>query len=288
MRSPAATIGVAVLAALAASGCASHRLRSVQPGLVDAARQRTTPALATMLESTDSPLKAALARLATDPSAQAHRAVADAYMRLGVLDLAHEHYSAAVKLDPSDAASYDARARIWRDWGMPGFGLADAYRAVHFAPESPEAANTLGTVLQAIGQRDAASQWYARALGFDSHAWYAVNNLCYLDVLMRRSTAVVLCQQAVAAAAGDARTARNNLALAYAAAGDFVSARQWFQRANDPATAAYNYGIVMMALREYGTAASAFQTALTTNPGFDLAATRERQAWEAVVAEAQR
>lgn len=287
-------VAIAILAGIMTSGCAIHRTAIVDRGTSPQAKatapgspstegsrkQRSGAALAQMLESTDRPLMAMLAQLAVDPSAEMHRRVAQEYVRLHVLDLAHEHFSEAVQLDPTDATSYDALARIWRDWGTPALGLGDAYRAIHYAPRSAEAANTLGTLLQSLRQADAARRWYVRALLLDPQAWYAVNNLCYLDVLTRQETAVTMCEQAVAAG-GDLRMARNNLALAYAARGDLVGARQWFHRANDPVTAHYNYGIVMMALRAYGPAAMAFEEALQADPEFTLAARRAQQAWQA-------
>jgi tetratricopeptide (TPR) repeat protein len=286
-----------LLGAIVMSGCATHREATVGSALepqaqatapgspsAPASRQRTTRAFAQMLEATDRSLMTALAELARDPSAQSHRRVAQEYVRLHVLDLAHEHFTEAVLLNPTDATSYDALARIWRDWGVPQLGLGDAYRAVHYAPDSAEAANTLGTLLQSVRQMDAARHWYMRALMLEPRAWYAVNNLCYLDVLTRQHTAVTMCQQAVAAS-GEQATARNNLALAYAASGDLVGAKQWFRRANDPATANYNYGIVLMALRKYAPAAMAFEAALNADPEFTLAAARARQAWKAVLDE---
>ncbi len=105
------------------------------------------------LEAQDPVLAKALLLLEAAPSAARHRAVADAYMRLGISDQAHEHLSAAVKLEPRDAASWDRMARIWRDWGLPHLGLTDAHRAVYFAPASPVVHNTLGTILHALGRR---------------------------------------------------------------------------------------------------------------------------------------
>ena len=84
-----------------------------------------------------------------------------------MLDQAHEYFTRAVKADPADASSYEALARIWRDWGTAHLGLADAHRAVHYAPESPSAANTLGTVLQALGYTAEAKGWYGRALALE-------------------------------------------------------------------------------------------------------------------------
>jgi Flp pilus assembly protein TadD len=298
MKGSAVAVTTVLLGGMVIAGCATHRAATVDGGLQrqaqataprspsapGARQQRSTRALAQMLEATDRPLMTALGELAREPSAQAHRRVAQEYVRLHVLDFAHEHFTEAVTLDPTDATSYDALARIWRDWGTPQMGLGDAYRAVHYAPNSAEAANTLGTLLQAVRQMDGARHWYMRALILDPRAWYAVNNLCYLDVLTRQHTAITMCEQAVAAS-GEQLTARNNLALALAASGDLVGAKQWFRRANDPATASYNYGIVLMALRNYAPAAMAFEAALKADPEFTLAAARARQAWKAVLGE---
>jgi tetratricopeptide (TPR) repeat protein len=240
--------------------------------------------LATTLESTDPRLNAALFKLAAAPSADTHRSVAIEYRRLRVLDAAYEHFAAAVKLQPADASSYDAMARIWRDWGVPQRGLADASQAVAVAPKSAPAANTLGTLYQALGNFDEAKRWYNRAAALDPNAWYAVNNLCYAEILTREPYAILTCQRAVEHAPG-ASIAQNNLALAHAASGDLPEAQQWFRRAGDTATADYNYGIVMMSEHEYREAEAAFQAALLADPQFTLAASRARQARLAALAE---
>src|SRR5262245_10179399 len=107
--------------------------------------------MAQTVEATDAQLAAALLAASVAPSPAAYRRVAREYRRVGIADQAHEYFTRAIHLDPTDAASYEALARIWRDWGTPDLGLADAYRAVHYAPDSPSAANTLGTLLQALG-----------------------------------------------------------------------------------------------------------------------------------------
>ena len=61
----------------------------------------------TTLESVGSRARGSALLLEAAPPRPNHRAVADAYMRLGILDVAHEHLSAAVKLEPRDAASWD-------------------------------------------------------------------------------------------------------------------------------------------------------------------------------------
>ena len=269
-----------------AAACASPKLVKTAPG-GGAPKEKGAPSgtLAMTIEAQDERLSAVLLALAIAPRAETHRQAALEYRRLGVLDKAHEHFSNAVSLNPSDAVSYDALARIWRDWGAAHLGLADAHRAVYYAPNSAAAANTLGTLLQATENIEAAKLWYARAIHLDKSAWYALNNLCYAMVLTREA-AINTCQAAVAAAPGTkAKVAQNNLALAHLAAGDANSAKQWFRHASDPATASYNYGIAMMATRAYDEAAIAFQEALRANPLFTLAAMRARQARLAARAE---
>jgi len=273
-------LGLCAIAAVFAAGCGAHRLAS-SPVPVDK-RPQSRPAapartMALTIEASDSALSAALLKLTVLPSAAAHRDVAREYRRLGVMDMAHEHFSHAVALDRTDAVSYEALARIWRDWGTPQLALADAYRAVRFAPDSASAANTLGTVLHRLHRVDVAMDWYARAITLDPQAWYALNNLCYAQVMTGGVVARETCRRAVAAAP-DANVAKNNLALAHTAAGDLNAAKAWFRRAADPAVASYNYGIAMMATRAYEQARTAFQEALQSDPYFALATTRAEQA----------
>ena len=182
---------------------------------------------AVTLESWDPALSAALAKLAVSPAAEAHRQVALEYRRLGVLDQAHAYFTKAVKLDPNDAAAFDALARIWRDWGFPERGMPDAQRAVQLVPASASAANTVGTLFEAAGHVPQAREWYERALRLDPNASYALNNLCYSAIMLTQPDAIAQCRRALAAAPGS-RVVRNNLGLAYAAAGDLVKAKELF------------------------------------------------------------
>jgi tetratricopeptide (TPR) repeat protein len=287
---------LAVVAACAAAGCgvAAHQTATSRPRTPAArsvtAERDTSPRasnlLAPTVESTDPQLSAALLQAAVFPSAASFRRVGQEYRRVGVLDQAHDYFTRAVTLDPADAASHEALARIWRDWGTPHLGLADAHRAVHYAPDSPSAANTLGTLLQALGYVADAKGWYGRALALDPHAWYALNNLCYAAI-MTRELAIDMCRAAVTAAP-DAKAPRHNLALAHAAAGDLDGAQRWFRRAGDTAEAHYNYGVTLMGRREYAQAADAFRQALEVDPRHAQAAMRMRQAESAVAAERER
>lgn len=243
-----------------------------------ASQARPRPNLTALtVESWDPRLSAALIGLTAEPTAAQHRRVAFEYRRLGILDQAHAHLTAAVRLDAGDAAAFDGLARIWRDWGFPELGLPDAYRAVHLAPTSAAAANTLGTLLQAAGRTRDASHWYGRALELNPDAAYAANNVCYASIVTRQEGAVATCERAVALAP-QSKGARNNLALAYAAAGSFERARKELERSSDAAVAQYNVGILYLADRQFPKAIAAFDAALQLNPRFDLALARAQQA----------
>jgi tetratricopeptide (TPR) repeat protein len=240
------------------------------------ARPRSSGTAVT-LESWDPRLSAALTMLALVENGETHRRVGLAYMRQGVLDKAHAHLTRAVEFDPQDAAAFDLLARIWRLWGAPELGLDDARKAVDLAPDSPVAANTLGSLFAALGRMRDAQRWYARALLLDPGAAYALSNLCYTATMMGDPGAAVgACQRALALSP-DSIVAHNNLALAYAVEGDLTQAREEFAHGG-AAAAHYNMGILYMAKRQYRKAADSFDAALLAKPGFAMAAARSRQA----------
>jgi len=74
--------------------------------------------------------------------------------------------------------AYDARARIWRDWGFPQLGMPDADRAIYYAPRSAAAQNTQGTLLAALGRFDEAQRAFEKAIALDPEASFARTNLC--------------------------------------------------------------------------------------------------------------
>ena len=235
-------------------------------------------AAAVHVEVTDLRLAAALAVATARPSPATFRHVAEEYRRLGIADRADQYLQQALTVDPHDAATYDALARLWRDGGVLGLALGDAHRAVYYAPSSPVARNTLGTVLQALGRRKEARQQYERVLQLDPTAAYALNNMCYGWILDRepgRARAACLAALKLDPALA---AARNNLGLAYAADGEFGAARAAFDRAEERSTALYNLGIVHMARRQYSDAVSAFVAAQQARPSLRLAAVRAQQA----------
>jgi len=167
------------------------------------ARPRAKTVSPGVAEVRDERLRNALAQLTASPSADAHRQVALEYRRLGIADAAFTHLSAAIKLDPKDAASYDLRARIWRGWGTPELGLPDARKAVALAPQSATAWNTLGLLLDSGGQTEEGVRAYLHAVVLEDGAPYAWSNLCRVWTAMGDGpSAVQACRRAVVLAPG--------------------------------------------------------------------------------------
>jgi tetratricopeptide (TPR) repeat protein len=241
------------------------------------ARARPASHLPT-LESSDRRLAEALLLAATSPTAESFRNVGDEYRRLDVLDVAFRYYNDALRTDPSDGAAYDGLARIWRDWGLPGLGLGDASRAVYYARSSGASYNTLGTVMQALGNRREARAAYVQALRSDPHASYALTNLCYLSFLEGHAGAALgECRRALELDP-EAKAAHNNLALIYASQGRLDLARSELSGSGDEAASQFNMGVIYMGTKDYTKAATAFQAALVARPSFSAAGQRARQA----------
>jgi len=143
-------------------------------------RAAEKPAPLPSIEGRDVQLRDALAALGDAPSVAAHLRVAEQYMRVGVRDLAFDHYSDALRVEPRNIAAFDGRARLWRDIGFLAPALADAHRAKFFAPRSAEVRNTLGTVLERRGLcRDALAE-YREALRLKPDAAWAQQNVTRL------------------------------------------------------------------------------------------------------------
>jgi Flp pilus assembly protein TadD len=287
--------------ALMAVGCGTHRYYNVTPDstketraqheapgdslgtfmakfreLQATARAVPRPSLTT-LEASDPALSEALLAAALQPSPESLHEVAEEYRRLKVFDKAHQYLNRALTVAPKDWRLHDGLARTWRDAGLPQVGLGDAYRAVHFAPQSAVARNTLGTLLQALGRRADARRQYERAARLEPEAAYAHNNLCYSWVLEGDGLrAVEACRRAVSLAPGSAM-AQNNAGLAYALAGDMPAAQAAFAAAGR-AAASYNTGIVHLAAGQWRAAARAFDEASAADPSLRLAAVRAAQA----------
>jgi tetratricopeptide (TPR) repeat protein len=205
----AASLLVAVLLVSGCSGGAQNRfirrtgsgpIEVAQPGMADTMRRaqpasipvaRPSPTQTSQLptlESTHPELGASIAALRAAPSASAHLRVGLAYQQALVLDLAIEHFDDALRMDRRMAAAYDARARVWRDWGLLGAAVGDANRAVFFAPRSAGARNTLGTILTELGDRPSAAAAFRCAMQLEPAAAWARTNLNRLHDLTPAST----------------------------------------------------------------------------------------------------
>jgi tetratricopeptide (TPR) repeat protein len=228
------------------------------------------------LEAQDPALAADLLLALSAPSAERHRAIAERYRDLGILDAAYRHFNSALALNPRDAAAYEGLARVWRDWGLPQLAVGDAHRATFYAPQSASARNTYGTIMQAIGRYADANSSYELASWLDPRAAYAVNNLCYLAFVTGRiDDAIDRCNAALRLDPSLA-AARNNLALAFAASGRMDLARAQFLDAGDRASGLYNAGIAYLAAGDESNALAAFDAASKARPTFNIS--RERAA----------
>jgi Flp pilus assembly protein TadD len=225
------------------------------------------------------PALGAAAALATfTPTPVTLRAAAEEYHRAGVFDRAFELLTKALVIDPRDAATHDAIARLWRDSGLAHLGLGDAHRAVFFDPNSPVVHNTLGTILQALGRRPLARAEFERALQLDHTAAYALNNLCYGWVLDGDAAKAISACESALRLDPQLTTARNNLGLAHAVGGDAAGASAAFAWAGDRATERYNTGMVRLAQGDFNGAAAAFDEAYAARPNLSQAAARANQA----------
>jgi tetratricopeptide (TPR) repeat protein len=214
---------VALLAIVASCGCASAHERNFasrfiregtptvdlggprpdtprmpQAPLADATiRGNVSRIVGTSLENFDATLQAAIGRVIIAPTIEHHLGASRAYRQQGIMDHALDYLNRSLAVNGPSAIVYDERARLWRDWGYAAEGLADAYRAVYLAPESPAFRNTLGTVLYRIGQADDALDQFEQVVRLEPNAWYALANLCYVHSAQGRTReAIPLCRRA--------------------------------------------------------------------------------------------
>ena len=239
------------------------------------------------IESTDPGLSQALLFLAMRPGAEAHRQVAVAYRRAGVLDYAFRHFQRAAALSTCDAPSFDGMARLWRDWGMTDLALSDAYHALRCSPSSAEVHNTLGTIFESLGRQAAAKNAYEKAVALNPRAAFAYNNLCYIELTRgNHAAASRFCQAALSLDASSV-AARNNMALIEAKAGDLVGAEHRLRAGKLSASSLYNVGVLHLSEGRYREAAVVFDQAVDSQPSMTIARQRSVQARKAANAAEQ-
>jgi len=223
---------------------------------------------ASTLEATRPVLADSIKRQTEDPNLDNERRLGFAYLDVGVLDAAFDHFQAALRRDPRDVSSNEAMARIWRDWHFPATALTYAYRAVYWAPESARTQNTLGTVLLSLGFVSAAHDRFDTARGLDPEAGYPLNNLCYASMSAGRFDEATAWCRAALDAEPTAVQSRNNLALSLALAGDVGLALAVLAHDTRPATAAYNQAVLLLATRQTAEARDALVRARLADPSF--------------------
>lgn len=176
------------------------KMKSLDRRALLASQAARTPApVLPSLESTDPGLRTALARVLAAPTTANYLEVSNQYLRHGVFDRADDFLNRSLAANGPDPSIYDARARLWRDWGQPAEGLGDAHRAVFLAPHSAAAHNTLGTLLYRLGRVNEARVSFSRALELDAAAWYALANLCHVSMNAGDTkTAIGQCHKAAA------------------------------------------------------------------------------------------
>lgn len=259
---------------LGGGGCAARPVTPTLPAQESAAPKSGAPPT---LEALDPGLADALKNLAVEESVDTLQRVAAEYLRLRVFDSAQAYLTRAIALDPRRSSSFDWRARVWRDWGLPDLALGDAHRAVFLAPGSADAHNTLGTVLFALGSLREAESAFETALARDPTAAWIQNNLCYVALSAgNEARALARCAEALDHQP-DLTPARNNLALVHAAAGRLDEARAAFLRAGPRSSALYNMGVVLLARRDYAAAVESFEAACRAEPAHEASCARAAQ-----------
>lgn len=245
---------------------------------LEAAKPPPATSLLPTLEGTDAALSKALLLAAMQETPAHERAAAAAYQAAGILDDAFRHLQKAVALDSCDAAAWDGMARIWRIWGRSDVAMGYAYRALHCNPTSAEIYNTLGTIMQTLGQVQNAYAAYQHAATLDDRAAYPLSNLCYLEASEGHGAdAVRFCRMALAKSP-TFEPARNNLALALTAQDEPVAAEAALLVGTPTADRWYNVGMLRLATGRYDAAAAAFNTAADRDPSMRIAVQRAVQA----------
>ncbi len=239
------------------------------------------------IESSNPDLSRALLLLSMHESSENHRLAAAAYRKAGVLDFAYRHFQRASLMEPCDAVSYDGMARLWRDWGMPDLALSEVHRAVNCSKKSAEIYNTLGTVLESLGQQAAAERAYQTAVALNPHATFALNNLCYLQMIQGHGPAAARSCEAALAIDPNFAPARNNLALVQARSGDVAGAEKRLRDGSPSGVSLYNIGVLRLTEGRFAEAALVFDQASAAQPSLTIARQRSVQARQAARAAEQ-
>jgi Flp pilus assembly protein TadD len=214
----------------------------------------------------------------------AQRGLARELLKRGDLPEAFAAADAAVRANPKDADALAIRGIIYRDQGLRTEAKADLEEALRLKPDHAAAHSALAVLLDSAGSAEEALAHHRRAAELEPRNPAYLNNLAFsLFARSKPRDAIPIYHEALRASPFDPRI-RNNLGFAYAAAGDFASAAEQFDRGGPPAVAKNNLGY---AYERRGNASRAFEeyvAAVRIDPGLLIA----RQNLERVAREVNR
>jgi tetratricopeptide (TPR) repeat protein len=105
-----------------------------------------------------------------------------AHERKKQYDRAIADHGKAIEISPKYARAYNARAWAHYKAGKAAQGLPDVQRALELRPDDPAIFDTLGHILEAMGKRKEAIEYYRKALAKDPSLKESVEALKRLKV----------------------------------------------------------------------------------------------------------
>jgi Flp pilus assembly protein TadD len=218
-------------------------------------------------EGESSTIEDARARAAGDPkSASAQLALARAYHRERIYDLALRHYEQARELDPGNLEIGRDIGRLWVENGAPELGLPYLEEACRLQPRDALAWSFRGIALDMLKRYPEAEDALSRATALDARRWDFANNLGYNLLMQERyADAAREFTRGLTLAPGEPALL-NNLGLAVGFQGLPDSAFTVFRQAGSDAQAWNNLGLVHRFHGDTEAAATAFETAGRLDP----------------------
>ena len=160
------------------------------------------------------------------------------------------HFVRALKLEPCDSAAHEGIAQLWREWGRP-----ELKAAVLLRPSSLPAAvgerlqhawyHPLGSASGTTRVRPSSSR-----CGWTAPRPMRLTTCCYLSVVEANGVAAQQACERALSLEPTMKSAKINLALAFAIQGEVSTAEQRLLGGVTVATGHYNVGILRMSLGE--------------------------------------
>jgi len=135
-------------------------------------------------------------------------------------NLAIDYFTRAMQLN-TDFALYLNRGNIYFDLKKPELAISDYRTALSMNPNSPDAANNLGTQLGILGQYDSALKYATQAITIQSDFKAAYSNRALIFMKMNRYEDAIRDWQKFIQFEPDAADAYNTIGSCYRAMGKF-------------------------------------------------------------------